>query len=513
MAEYLTKDFVDLSDRRFRPHKVAKLSFYHRERGLYVRPLVVMLHKDFPVEAVEMPHSVPQAIISCRGTSHSPGIALEGNITRATRSLDCVKITTAGISSVRRHLVDSECLGGFFQQGYKLNCVTRFIGRSLDTGDDVSLDSAHQMGFYPCLPAALAVFMVEPSGVCLAGVCLGGEARGINGEVGLDGFQWAGALLYEALEQWRQFWILQIAERAVVMGSFGNQTRFLSLFQLSGTSSSRHCCVGLEHESEYDISQWQAGTTEPVFWLLDAVAQVAEQNYKTLLFVGLSAVIGSPVLGVGHLHRLGHNLGAIGALFPLLNELDCVNVLALLMGSFKMLAGAKRLIIVKINDVSAVARLGRDLPAQFVSLDRVAFRYRQSSFLPNIHFPSPYQLILFYIYNSIQCMDLSIPLRLIFWENFLPKPIDNSIRCMVLYIVMNANVQTKLVELQEKGWTLAALADELDVTPNAVEKWKSGDRYPSNTKAVLILLDQLAKRKRIPKKKRYAKGSRKSIPK
>jgi len=89
-----------------------------------------------------------------------------------------------------------------------------------------------------------------------------------------------------------------------------------------------------------------------------------------------------------------------------------------------------------------------------------------------------------------------------YWE----KSIDIGIRCMVLCIVMNRIVQAKIAQLQDKGWTLAALADELDVTPNAVEKWKSGDRNPSNTKAVLILLDQLAKRKRIPKKRRYARS-------
>lgn len=64
-------------------------------------------------------------------------------------------------------------------------------------------------------------------------------------------------------------------------------------------------------------------------------------------------------------------------------------------------------------------------------------------------------------------------------------------------------VQTKIAELQQKGWTLAALADELGVTANAVEKWKAGDRKPSNIKAILALLDQIAKRKRIPKKRRY----------
>jgi len=65
------------------------------------------------------------------------------------------------------------------------------------------------------------------------------------------------------------------------------------------------------------------------------------------------------------------------------------------------------------------------------------------------------------------------------------------------------NIQAKLAELEEKGWTLTAIADELEISHNAVEKWKAGDRYPRNAKAVLIVLDQLSKRKRIPKKKRY----------
>jgi len=70
------------------------------------------------------------------------------------------------------------------------------------------------------------------------------------------------------------------------------------------------------------------------------------------------------------------------------------------------------------------------------------------------------------------------------------------------------DMQDRIAQLQEKGWTLAALADELGVTPNAVEKWKAGDRQPSNAKVTLSFLDQLAKRKRIPKKRRYTKGKR-----
>ena len=70
------------------------------------------------------------------------------------------------------------------------------------------------------------------------------------------------------------------------------------------------------------------------------------------------------------------------------------------------------------------------------------------------------------------------------------------------------DVQAKLKELNGKGWTLAAIADEVGVSNTAVYRWQSGDRYPENAKAVGMALDTLMKRKRIPKQRRYAKGSR-----
>lgn len=81
---------------------------------------------------------------------------------------------------------------------------------------------------------------------------------------------------------------------------------------------------------------------------------------------------------------------------------------------------------------------------------------------------------------------------------------------MSTIMCLNMNdVQNKLMLLQEKGWSLTAIADEVGLTVNAVEKWKSGDRNPH--KPTLKLLDQLLERKRIPKKRRYVPGSRKWI--
>ena len=99
--------------------------------------------------------------------------------------------------------------------------------------------------------------------------------------------------------------------------------------------------------------------------------------------------------------------------------------------------------------------------------------------------------------------------------NYWLKPIDNSIRCVLLYnklSELNA-VQTLITQLEEKGWTIVAIADseELKTHRNTVGMWKAGARYPRPDKPVLDALDRLLKRNRIPKKKRYTKGSRKSI--
>ena len=69
-------------------------------------------------------------------------------------------------------------------------------------------------------------------------------------------------------------------------------------------------------------------------------------------------------------------------------------------------------------------------------------------------------------------------------------------------------VQAKLSELQEMGWTQAAISDELAVHKGTVNRWQLGQTYPPIPKPVLLALDSLLKRKRVPKKRRYAKGSR-----
>jgi transcriptional regulator with XRE-family HTH domain len=64
-----------------------------------------------------------------------------------------------------------------------------------------------------------------------------------------------------------------------------------------------------------------------------------------------------------------------------------------------------------------------------------------------------------------------------------------------------------LAKLHEIGWTSAAIADELEVSPVTVLRWQKGERNPDNLKSVLYMLDSLSRKKRIPKRKRRGESS------
>ena len=69
------------------------------------------------------------------------------------------------------------------------------------------------------------------------------------------------------------------------------------------------------------------------------------------------------------------------------------------------------------------------------------------------------------------------------------------------------DVQEKLLELKDRGWTMAAIADELDVSHMTVFRWQKGMRKAENSRSVLHMLDTLMKRKRIPKQRRRVSSS------
>ena len=71
----------------------------------------------------------------------------------------------------------------------------------------------------------------------------------------------------------------------------------------------------------------------------------------------------------------------------------------------------------------------------------------------------------------------------------------------VPYAYTMNDIQNKIADLEESGWTQSAIADELGVTISAVQKWKAGDRYPGMSNAVIMAMDTLMKRKPPPRRR------------
>jgi hypothetical protein len=68
------------------------------------------------------------------------------------------------------------------------------------------------------------------------------------------------------------------------------------------------------------------------------------------------------------------------------------------------------------------------------------------------------------------------------------------------------DIRTLLRRLQSKGWTLAAVADAIQVPINTVTRWKMGIKTPANPGLVSAGLRRLLARKRVPPQRRRNPG-------
>ena len=62
-------------------------------------------------------------------------------------------------------------------------------------------------------------------------------------------------------------------------------------------------------------------------------------------------------------------------------------------------------------------------------------------------------------------------------------------------------VQQQLQALYERGWTIPAIARSIGMSASAVEKWRAGDRTPRAQKLLIAALEDLLRKKRIPKRR------------
>jgi transposase-like protein len=74
-------------------------------------------------------------------------------------------------------------------------------------------------------------------------------------------------------------------------------------------------------------------------------------------------------------------------------------------------------------------------------------------------------------------------------------------------------IQQMIDTLLGRGWTIAALSDALGVSRDTIYRWRKGSNPPESPKLVVLGLQVLLRRKRVPKRKRYTRKQVPSAPK
>lgn len=72
---------------------------------------------------------------------------------------------------------------------------------------------------------------------------------------------------------------------------------------------------------------------------------------------------------------------------------------------------------------------------------------------------------------------------------------------------MPFGVEQGLAQLEEQGWTLAAVADELGMNWLAVYRWRDGTRTPENPQFVLNKIEELAQYRPAPRGDRAGRSA------
>jgi transcriptional regulator with XRE-family HTH domain len=66
-------------------------------------------------------------------------------------------------------------------------------------------------------------------------------------------------------------------------------------------------------------------------------------------------------------------------------------------------------------------------------------------------------------------------------------------------------IQDLLTQLRAKGWSIAAIADDLKVNYYTIYRWEQGLTSPSNPAPVCRMLAEMLQQEAIPKKRRFKK--------
>ena len=72
-------------------------------------------------------------------------------------------------------------------------------------------------------------------------------------------------------------------------------------------------------------------------------------------------------------------------------------------------------------------------------------------------------------------------------------------------MVLETEIKGQITGLIAGGWTVAAIADKLEINYSTLTRWRNGTRYPENARSVLLALTGLSS-ETPPPKRRYPDG-------
>ena len=378
MAQDLAQNLIHLSYGSLGANRATELHLNHRKDCFHVRPLMVMLQKGFPIEVVEVPHLVPETV---ELTPHASCPLFEGNVGCTAYAIYNSKVLLARVCFISRHFTDREISGGVFDQSFKLRSISRLSRSHFNAGDDLRFHAAYKVCFDPLVFLFdFPILLVIPTVICACG-----KARGINGEVSFHSSKREGTLLNHSLQNGGKQWVFKVSEYAVVMGGFRDIPFELAILQIASDTPARYSRVHLERCTENNIGERQSRSAECLYWLHDAFAKLVKKLCKPLRLMGLSFVVSRPILGACELDRFRVGHGAVRFSLPLNRVFNGMYMLAVLLPFLEIWTGAKRLAVVKIHNISSIARLGGYFPAELVLLNLAQCRYSESSFLSCFH--------------------------------------------------------------------------------------------------------------------------------
>src|SRR5258708_953894 len=359
MTEYLTKNFVDHSNIGLAPQAVSELSLHHRERGLDVRPFVVMRQKLLAPIWEVMNHLAPgpaPVMFAC--------VRFKSDERCSSEFRNHVDICSRRIPFIGGNFGDLKVLCRGINKCGEQWSVVGIPTVNFDCRNNVGFNAAHDMALHPImLLLHNAILMVKPPDEMA-----GRKTRRVRSKVGLNRFEGQTAFGDKRLQYRCQFGVLKVIGNRVEMRNLKNISAPMCLAEIAHETSLRNGRIDLERGSEKRVGQRQTRTARLARGRNQTGAQISQEQLKLILLMGLRLIVRRPILRISLLRfsdrkTFSNRHGAVRVPLPLHYEGCGIDMLTPNPASLMVGAGASSNLSPN-NDLvfGSVARLRRDEP-------------------------------------------------------------------------------------------------------------------------------------------------------